>query len=131
MAQFSCSMIEGLLMQFDAEFVVSVIGLMLTLIGQTWLVITFLLNRADVDKRELIERMDADSRDILKKVSELHEKVNSVKDDYVRKDDADKEITRLYRNMTDYKIDLVGQINTINARLDTIINSLGGVRKVT
>lgn len=121
-------------MQVEPQVLLGVMGIMITLAFQTWVVVSFLLNRADRDKKELTDRMDADKKEITTRLDADKDVVLSeiakIRDVYMRKDDADKEVSRLYRTLTDFKVDLSNQVSTINSRLDSIINAISA-RKVT
>lgn len=111
-------------MNIEPQFVLSLVGLMVTIGFQTWVIIKFLIKRADDDKKELMARIDRETSTISGEVGKLHEKINTVKDDYIRKDDVEKELGRIYKTLADFKFELTGQLNQMNGRFDNVMNAL-------
>lgn len=54
----------------------------------------------------------------------LHQRINKVKDDYVKKVDLDKDLNRLQQSLVDIKIDIHKETSEMNSRLDRLIKIL-------
>jgi hypothetical protein len=114
----------------DPQFVLSLIGLLFTIAVQTWAIVKFMITRADNDKKEVMDRIEKENDEVTRELRLIYDKINSVKDEYVRKGDVEKELDRIYKTLADFKFDLSGQLTSLNARFDSVLNMLNA-RKVT
>ena len=91
---------------FDANFILSLIGLMGAFALAVWGIMKFMINRYD------------------SMINAVHERIEKVRIEYARKEDIDKELERIYQSITDSRNQVTTQIQSVNARLDSIMNAL-------
>lgn len=82
-----------------------------------WGIMRFLINRSDTDKKELSDKVDDH-------VKHLHERIDKIREQYAKKDDIDKELGRIHQEIADSRNQVTVQIQSVNARLDNIMNAL-------
>jgi len=114
-------MIEGWKMEVGIRDVMAVLGFTLAIAGQTWAIIHYLINRMDRQKKEIEDKIDADKKDSVREDSNLHNRINEVKDHYVKRTELDREFSTLQKGMTDMKADFHIAMQGINTRIDQVI----------
>lgn len=59
--------------------------------------------------------------------SRLHERIDRIREDYVKREDLDGHIERLEKGVRDVREDLKEHSRETNRRLDTILSAIGSV----
>lgn len=114
-------MVEGWRMELSIRDVMAVLGFILAIAVQTWGIIHYLINRMDNHKRELEVKLESDKKDSSREDSNLHTRINEVKDQYVKRTELDREFSTLQKGMTDMKADFHIAMQGINTRIDQVI----------
>lgn len=118
MPEISTDLTTGVIqVTFDANFILSLTALIGSLAVAVWGIMRFLINRADIDKKHINDKLD-------EHVKALHDRVDKVRDEYAKKDDIDKELERIHQSIADSRNQVTVQIQSVNARLDSIMNAL-------
>jgi len=112
----------------SAELFLQIFGQMIVLVGLVAGAFKSLMTRMDTQNKELEGRTDA-------QITALHERVNSVKDEYVKRVDLDRDLNSLrdlilsikqdtHQVMSSIKDDNHRQMEQINQRLDQLAISV-------
>src|SRR5690606_12942844 len=110
MFDISCQPMGDCFVQID---LLSVLGFALTIGVQTWAIVRYMIGRMDAHR-------DAASSEI----KGLHERINEVKDQYVKRADIDRDLMHIQHTVTDMKNDVNVQMSGMNNRLDMLISTL-------
>jgi hypothetical protein len=108
-----CQQITGWVMQVELRDILGLLGFILAIAVQTWGIIQFMLRRID-------ENRDHSDREVV----ELHERINVVKDQYVKRTELDREFAVLQKYMTDIKDDFHRGLAGVGQRIDQVITLL-------
>lgn len=84
--------------QVDANTVMWMLGTGFTVAVATWGTVRYLIGRMDSQAGALTAKIEAE-------VTALHNRVNGVKDDYVKRVDVDRDLNNLYRLIESIKAD--------------------------
>lgn len=57
-------------------------------------------------------------------LSQVHKRINEVRDEYVKRVDLDRDLTNLYAMLNSIKDDIRAQTNSVNQRLDKFLEAL-------
>lgn len=113
MPQDLCRIVEGLSVEFEASTIIQLLGFMVALGFQTWAIVRYMIARMD-HHREKHEQAIVD----------LHNRLNGVKDDYVKRSDLDRDIINLQGKVVELKSDINLQMNSFGQRLDSLVHAL-------
>lgn len=115
----------------ENDTVLWIVGFMFTAGVQTFALVRFLVNRMDSQHKELEDQMNG-------QVVALHERVNVVKDEYVKRVDLDRDLSGLkelilsikadtHKAMGDIKSDQHQMMTQINSRLDALAGAVANI----
>lgn len=113
MLGISCQSAGDCLVQLSTGDVVAVLSFLLAIAVQTWAIV-----------RYMIGRMDSHRESSNLEITKLHDRVNEVKDQYVKRVDIDRDLSHIQNTVTDIKNDVNVQMSGMNNRLDLLINQL-------
>lgn len=113
MIAISCQPVGDCLVQLSMGDVIAALVFLLAMAGQTWGIM-----------RYMIGRMDSHRERNSQEVTELHKRINEVKDQYVKRVDIDRDLSHIQSTVTDMKNDVNAQMSGMNSRLDILLNTL-------
>lgn len=116
-----CQRIAGLAMQFEFDDVMKLLTFVLAIGVQTWAIVAFLMRRQDEHRAALEKKIDEHKKEAVTDSGALHNRINEVKDSYVKRSDLDREFTNLQKNMSDMKLDFHTALVGINQRMDQML----------
>jgi hypothetical protein len=109
MSVFTCHAGECVV-QLDFGNIIAALGFLLALGVQTWAIMRF-----------IIGRMDKHREDTQKEIADLHVRVNTVKDEYVKRTDIDRDLAHISRGLTEVNNSLNSQMSSVSNRIDILI----------
>lgn len=113
MFDISCQPVEDCLVQLTVGDVVAILGFLLAIGVQTWAITRYMIGRMDAHREATNNELKA-----------IHERINEVKDQYVKRSDIDRDLTHIQNTVTDIKNDVNVQMSGMNSRLDMLISTL-------
>jgi hypothetical protein len=128
MSQLICQQIAGWVMGDEVKVVLALIAVMLTIGGQTWAIITYFQRRQDELEKKLDDKVKAFGDRSGTDITTLHNRINDVKDTYVKRTELDRDFINLQKSMSDMKGDLHRAIDGMNLRFDQLVSL---IRKAT
>lgn len=111
MSLISCESGECLV-QLDLNTVIAALVFLLALAVQTWGIVRF-----------LISRMDKHREDSQREITAVHDRINLVKDEYVKRTDIDRDLAHISRSLTDLNTSLNTQMTNVANRIDILTSS--------
>lgn len=102
----------------------SALGFGLALGFQTWAIVRFMISRMDAHKEKIEEKITNLQQDSNSDVTAIHNRINEVKDQYVKRTDIDRDLAQMNRSISDVNQSLNMQMTGVNTRLDTIIHAI-------
>jgi septal ring factor EnvC (AmiA/AmiB activator) len=109
MSVFTCQAGECLV-QLDFGNIIAALGFLLALGVQTWALTRFMINR-----------MDKHRDDTQKEIADVHTRINTVKDEYVKRADIDRDLNQISRGISDVNNSLNSQMTSVGNRIDILI----------
>lgn len=100
---------------------VNLVGLLLAIAAQTWGLVQFMLKRIEDQRKDFESRMHRVEDEYDKEVEQLHLRVNQVRDEYVKRQELDRELEALTRNLADLKVDFHRSMENISGQNNHII----------
>lgn len=94
----------------DADLMIKGMGLIVAWLGLLWPVWRWLTQRVDNKHKEAMEH-----------VEKLHERVNEVRDLYVKRSDLDRDLKAVNSSLESIKQDLSRQSTEVTKRLDHLL----------
>lgn len=113
MLVISCQPLGECLVQLDMGHVLTGLSFMLALAVQTWAIVRYMISRMD-SHRELTNT----------EINKLHDRINTVKDDYVKRVDIDRDLSHIQSTVTEMNNNMNAAMSGMNNRLDMLISTL-------
>lgn len=106
--------------------VLTILAVVLGITGSIWGSIRWLISSTEKNIKDLRDSMQSvissQHEDHKEDVNNLHERINEIKDHYVKRVDLDRDLTNIYGMLNSIKEDIRGQTDAMNQRLDRLIN---------
>lgn len=112
-------------MDLDTGNMLTVIGLVFGLCTQAVLTVNWMNKKFD-EHRNIIEERYRDTENAL---NHLNERINKVKDEYVKRVDLDRDLSVINTSLSSIKIDIHRQTAEMNSRMDRLIKILLDTRR--
>jgi hypothetical protein len=102
--------------------VLTILAVVLGITGSIWGSIRWLISSTEKNIKDLRDSMQSAISSQGEDIGNLHERINEVKDHYVKRVDLDRDLTNIYGMLNSIKDDIRGQTDAMNQRLDRLIN---------
>lgn len=106
----------------EAEMLIKVITMLLLIGG----FIGGLIARDRALRDKFDTKIDSVEKTVNDKTEALHERINRARDDFVRRDDLDKHLTRIERTVESGINSMSTEIKGTNARIDNLMAAIVG-----
>lgn len=113
MLLISCQPLGECLVQLDMGNVLAGLTFMLALAVQTWAIVRYMIGRMD-SHREITNT----------EINKIHDRINAVKDDYVKRVDIDRDLSHIQSTVTEINNNVNSQMSGMNNRLDILLSTL-------
>lgn len=105
---------------FELGDVLSIVGILFGLGVQAILVVNW-MNTKFEQYRDIVDKKHAQSDNA---IDILHSRINTVKDEYVKKVDLDKDLMTMQNSLSTIRTDIHHQTKEMNSRLDRLVKIL-------
>jgi Leucine-rich repeat (LRR) protein len=122
MLQNSCQVTGDCLVQLGIGDIFTALGFLLALAVQTWGLTRFLISRMDSQKEKLESQIEKNRTESSAENKLVHDRINTVKDQYVKREDIDRDLAQIQRSVSDVNANVNAQMSGVNNRLDHIVS---------
>lgn len=110
----------------EVSDVLTILTVALGVMGSIWGSIRWLISLSEKNIKDLRDSMQTtmstQHEDHKEDITGLHERINEIRDQYVKRVDLDRDLTNIYGMLNSIKEDIRGQTDAMNQRLDRLIN---------
>lgn len=113
MLDISCQPVGDCIVQMSIGDIIGALSFFLAMGVQTWAIV-----------RYMIGRMDSHRDTTNAEFSKLHDRINIVKDDYVKRVDIDRDLSHIQHTVTEMNNNMNAAMSGMNNRLDILLSTL-------
>lgn len=113
MIEISCGKMGDCLVQMTVGDIIGVLGFLLAMGVQTWAIVRYMIGRMDNHRDAAVAE-----------ISKIHDRINTVKDDYVKRVDIDRDLSHIQSTVSEMNNNMNAAMSGMNSRLDILLSTL-------